>query len=97
MYRFDGLVFSPSSELPGSIKTRSHQVKNFLRYLPAGVAALRRGGDFDTSYTAMWRHYADCILNGATPACTLSDGRAALAVVLGCFDSITSGSAVAIS
>jgi myo-inositol 2-dehydrogenase/D-chiro-inositol 1-dehydrogenase len=97
LYRFDGLVFSPSAELPGSIKTRSHQVMNFLRYLPAGVAALRRGGDFDTTYTAMWSHYADCILKGATPACTLSDGRAATAVVLACFDSISSGCAVALS
>ena len=97
LYRFDGLVFSPRAALPGSIKTRIHLLKNFLRHLPAGVAALRHGGDFDTSYPAMWRHYADCLLNSATPACTLGDGKASLVVVLACLDSIASGSAVSLS
>jgi predicted dehydrogenase len=97
LYRFDGLVFSPRAGLPGSIKTRGREVMNFLQQLPAGVHAIRRGGDFDASYIAMWRHYIDCIRKGAQPACTLGDGRAAISVVEACFESISTGRAVEIS
>ena len=91
LYRFDGLSFTPHTALPGSIATRIEQTKNFVQSLPAGLSALRRGGDFDATYDAMWRHYADCILRDATPACTLSDGRASLAAALACLDSASSG------
>ncbi len=66
----------------------------FIHSLPAGLGALCHGGDFDSTYIAMWRHFADCILRDAAPICSLEDGRASLAVALACIDSAASGRAI---
>lgn len=97
LYRFEGLDFTPNTSLPGSIPTRIRQAGNFLRSLPAGLAAMRAGGDFDATYAAMWRHFADCLLRGATPLCGLADGRASLSVALACIESASAARAVSLS
>lgn len=96
MYRFDGLIFSSYESFPGSIGTRVHRALNTLKSLPSGIASMRRGGDFDISYTNMWRHFVDCINHAASPACTLGDGRAATAAALACQESMSSGRAVTV-
>jgi predicted dehydrogenase len=93
-YRFDGLQFTPRGTLTGGGANRVRRCAGFLRSLPLGLAAARRGGDFNASYAAMWRHWADCLLRDATPGCTLTDGRAAVAVALACRESAATGRTV---
>ncbi|MCC7175715.1 MAG: Gfo/Idh/MocA family oxidoreductase [Bryobacterales bacterium] len=97
LYRFDGLRFVPHTTYPGSLSSRLRQASGFLRALPAGFAALRHGGGFGGTYKAMWRHFAACLLRGETPACTLRDGRAAVAVALACVESARSGKAAPVA
>ena len=80
--------------MPGSAASRARQAANLVASLPAGVAASRYGGDFDASYVAMWKHFAECVRGGAKPLCTLMDGRAAVAVSHACLESVSNGSAV---
>ena len=94
LYRFDGLWFSGRDDLPGSIGVRVKRFTHFLRSLPAGIAAISRGGEFDACYAAMWRHLGDCVLNGAQPLCGLEDGRAAVSVSLAAQESVSTGRAV---
>lgn len=87
LYRFDGLHLTGRGELPGAIGSRVREAARFLAALPSGAAAFRRGGGFDSSYAAMWRHFADCCRGTAQPLCTLSDGVAAVAAALACRES----------
>ncbi len=87
LYRFDGLHLTRRDQLPGSISTRLREASRFLRALPSGLGALRRGGGFDATYLAMWRHFADCCRGAAEPLCTIADGRAAVAATLACLES----------
>ncbi len=96
LYRFDGLEVVPYGSLPGSAATRIRNAVNSVRSLPGGLAALRRGGEFDATYVSMWRHFAGCILRGGTPACTLEDGRAAVATAAACVESARSGRTMAV-
>lgn len=84
LYRFDGLQLTNRGELPGSIRTRIFHAARFIQALPSGLNALRRGGGFDSSYPAMWRHFAECCRGTAQPLCSLSDGTAAVAASLAC-------------
>ncbi len=84
LYRFDGLHFTGRGELPGAIGVRLREAARFFAALPSGVAALQRGGGFDSSYAAMWRHFADCCRGTAQPLCSLTDGVAAVAASLAC-------------
>lgn len=79
-YRFDGLQFTPRGRLPGSGGGRLRRCANLLGSLPAAVAAARHGGEFNSSYAVMFRHWADVLLCGVPPGCTLSDGKAALPI-----------------
>ena len=87
LYRFDGLHLTSRGEYPGSLSFRVREVARFLRALPAGVGEFRRGGGFDASYSAMWRHFAGCCRGGAKPLCTLDDGMAAVRAVFACLES----------
>ncbi len=84
LYRFDGLHLTHRHEYPGSIRTRLNEASRFLRALPEGLKSLRRGGGFDATYVAMWRHFAACCRGEAEPLCSLADGRAAVAAALAC-------------
>jgi predicted dehydrogenase len=90
-YHFDGLeVLSPAST-PGDVPTRLRQAAHFLTELPAGIASMRRGGEFLASYEAEWRHFLDAIRYDAPVGCTLHDGRRALDVILAAIASSTLG------
>lgn len=97
LYRFDGLRFMPHDALPGDLRARRAALTNFVGALPAGLASMRRGGDFDACFVSMWRHFADCIRTDARPLCELVDGRAAVAAQLAAQASIDTGRAVAVS
>ncbi len=96
LYRFDGLEVVPRNSLPGSAATRVRNAINSVCSLPQGLAAFRRGGEFDATYRSMWRDFARCILRGAAPACTLEDGRAAVAAAAACVESARCGRAVSV-
>jgi myo-inositol 2-dehydrogenase / D-chiro-inositol 1-dehydrogenase len=97
LYRFDGLEFTPRGTLPGSGRKRMRQWANLLRSLPAGLAAARHGSDFDAAYNGIWRHWADCLLHDAAPACTPADGKAAVAAAIACIQSASTGKTVQVS
>jgi predicted dehydrogenase len=80
LYRFDGLQVMPHSAYDGSLGWRTRQLAHSLAGLPRMLATATRGAEFDRSYTAMWNHFADCTQGLADPACTLTDGRAAVEV-----------------
>ncbi len=80
--QFDGFEQLARQETSGGIGPRLRQLKQFARELPGGVASMRRLGDYGDSYREMWRHMIACVRDGADPACTLEDGRAALQAVL---------------
>jgi predicted dehydrogenase len=90
-YEFDGLEFIPTSTFPGSIGRRLRRMASTIAFLREGLPNLRRGGDFVATYLHVWEHFADCVRNGATPACTLQDGRHAVQVALAALESIESG------
>ena len=96
-YRFDGLEYVSSSQLPGSIRSRIRKMANTLRDLPLGISKMGQGGDFIVSYRAEWRHFIDCIQRDAQPECTLEDGRRALQVVLAVIASASLGEAVRVA
>lgn len=82
LYRFDGLQFFPHDAYPGSIAVRiQHGVKSLLS-LPGLVEDSRSGGAFQATFTACWKGFAEAILAGRPPLCTLEDGRRALELAL---------------
>lgn len=84
LYRFDGLRLRQSGELPGNLRTRLDDLANLVRFLPAGLRTALHGGGFDSTYAAMWSHFAQCVRDGTQPLCTAADGRAAVAAALMC-------------
>ncbi|MCX7823936.1 MAG: Gfo/Idh/MocA family oxidoreductase [Verrucomicrobiae bacterium] len=95
--RFDGFEFLPAGTAPGEIGPRLARLRNFLRELPGGLAAMRRGGDYFGSYRAEWLHFRDVVRRGASSECTLDDGRRALQVVLAAAQSLNSGAPVRVA
>lgn len=96
-YRTDGLELRSVEELPGSPATRVRRMADSLRQLGANVGELRRGGAFDCSYDAEWRHFAGAVRGDIEPASTLEDGRRALQVVLAVLESSSTGRSVAVN
>jgi len=96
MYRFDGLRFLPHSTYDGSPGWRVRQAAHSLGSVARMIATAGRGGEFDRTYAAMWRHFAECALGRATPACTLADGRAAVDIALAAVESAACGRPVAV-
>ena len=93
-YRFDGLVYSPQGNLPGTGRERVGALVRTVRELPVGLAQLRYGGDVLASYREEWRHFLGAICDDFPVHCTVDDGRRALAVILGAMASASSGRAV---
>ena len=91
MYRSDGLRFMPHSTYEGSLGWRARTLARGLAGVPRMLAAAAGGGEFDRTYAAMWRHFADCAAGRSTPACTIADGRAAVDVARAAIDSLARG------
>ena len=84
LYRFDGLRLRQAHELPGSPLVRLKDAMRTLRLLPSGLGQAFNGGGFESTYAAMWRHFARCVRRQTEPLCTAADGRAAVAAALMC-------------
>jgi myo-inositol 2-dehydrogenase / D-chiro-inositol 1-dehydrogenase len=85
--RVEGLAFYPAGSNPASPRARLRRIPEVLAALPRGLANLRSGGDFKTSYRTQWRHFLDAIQNDTPVECTLEDGRAALQIALASLES----------
>jgi myo-inositol 2-dehydrogenase / D-chiro-inositol 1-dehydrogenase len=81
-YRSDGLARSSLSDLPGAPRTRMRHAARAALALARASGEIRRGGVFDASYDAEWRHFAAAVRRGTRPECGLADGRRALEVAL---------------
>jgi predicted dehydrogenase len=76
---------------------RIRSIRRTLRELPAGIAGMRRLGDYGDSYRGMWQHVVDAIRSGAPAECNLEDGREALRIVLAAAAAAESGRPVRIA
>ncbi len=94
LYRFDGLEYFPSDGYPGDLRDRFVKAIQSLGKLPGAIRSLRTGGEFQTTFNGLWRHFADCILRDRPSQCTLQDGRASLKVALAAVESARSGAPV---
>jgi myo-inositol 2-dehydrogenase/D-chiro-inositol 1-dehydrogenase len=94
--RFDGLEYYPTATLPSAPSARLGRIVHFLRELPRALPRVRRAGDYRASYRDQWRHFVDCIRSGAPVACTLEDGRRALAAMLAAEESTVTKRPVAV-
>ena len=79
--RFDGFEWFGIGETRGMMGPRRRGLMRTARELPRGLATMRSLGDYGDSYRGQWQHLVDAVTHGATPECTLEDGRAALRVV----------------
>lgn len=93
-FRSDGLQIGSPLDHPGAPGTRVRRAVHRTRQLLANLGDIRRGGVFNRSYEAQWRHFAEVVRNGGQPACTLEDGRRALEVVLAAIEADGRGTRV---
>ena len=84
LYRFDRPLFSKGTDAVGGASFWLKQMLAFMKALPHGIQANRRGGEYQLSYAGSWTHFANCIKQGQLQADspTLADGRAALDIIL---------------
>jgi myo-inositol 2-dehydrogenase / D-chiro-inositol 1-dehydrogenase len=87
LYRFDGMEFFPHSTYPGDLKTRFRTALASVGSLPQAAPILQRGGDFQATFSGLWQHFSDCILNDLPSQCTLQDGKNAMRITLAAIQS----------
>lgn len=93
-YRFDGLEFSTTSDIPGNMPARIKGLMQFAKQLPQAISTLRQGGDWYQSYVEEWRHFVTSIRTGRRTECGLEDGRRALAIALAAMESAATGKTI---
>jgi len=91
LYRFDGMEFHPHSTYPGNLAGRVKKTLSSLASLPQAIPIMRRGGDFQATFSGLWEHFADCILRDQPSDCTLEDGRSGIEAALAAIESFRSG------
>jgi predicted dehydrogenase len=84
--RFDGFRLT-GAEPPGSLRSRAGAARDSLADVRGSATAIRRGGDYRTTYEELWRRFAGSVRGGSEPTPSLADGRAALAIALRALDS----------
>jgi len=94
LHRFDGLEFIPLGSYTGKMKSRLRRTAGFFKELPLGLRQARLGGDYETSYRAMWQHFLDAIHDDTPVGCTLEDGRRSLQIALAAVESASTGKTV---
>ena len=93
-YRFDGLEFFPHSIYPGNIADRVKKTLAAVKELPHAIRTARLGGDFQSTFCGLWRHFLDCIRRDHPSECTLQDGKRAVEIALAAVKSASSGEPV---
>jgi len=96
-YRSDGLRLTSLSDLPGAPRTRLRRMISTTKQLATNLAEIRRGGVFDATYEAEWRHFITAIRGNGIPACNLDDGVRALQIVLAVAESASTGKPVKVT
>lgn len=96
-YRFDGLEFIGATRYPGDLGHRLRAGVAGLWSVVDALPALGQGGDFQATFVGLWRHFFDCVTRDETTACTLADGRQAVAVALATIESARTGKPVPVS
>jgi predicted dehydrogenase len=86
-YRVDGLEVYHTHELTGGIKQRIRRALRSIQQFPKSWRLSRRGGVFNEAYATEWTTFFDCIRHDRPPACSLEDGRRALAVAVAATES----------
>jgi myo-inositol 2-dehydrogenase/D-chiro-inositol 1-dehydrogenase len=86
-YRTDGLEIYHTHDLTGGVKQRLRRAVKTIRDFPAAWRQSRRGGVFNEAYKTEWSTFIDCIRTDQTPACSLEDGRRALAIAVAATES----------
>jgi predicted dehydrogenase len=97
LYRSDGLELVGMGDLPGAPGTRVRRALAHGRQVLSNAGEIRRGGAFDASYELEWAAFARCVRGTEPPACTLEDGRRALAAALAAAQSVDTGEAVRVA
>ena len=90
-YRFDGYRHTPIGTAPGDIRTRVKEVADTLAELPRALLRPGLSSDYALTFRDEWRHFVDCIRNGRSPECTLTEGRRALEIVIAACCATTQG------
>jgi predicted dehydrogenase len=88
-YRYDGLrCFSGKNSAPTAfLRQATAKAASWSR----AVAAMKCGGEIFASYEAQWRHFLQCVRNGASVACSAEDGRRAVALAAAATESSLTG------
>lgn len=93
-YRYDGMVFTPKDQSPGSLKFR---ILNSLRstlQLPGAIRRMRQGGDTLLSYGEMWQDFVDGIAGKKTVDFNLQDSIHVIQCASAVLASMQTGQAV---
>jgi predicted dehydrogenase len=92
--QFDGFELLPATREDSAPRPRARRALATLRGLPRGLAELRAGGHFATSYAEQWRRFAAAVRAREAMAPTLEDGRRALHISLAAVESASTGTPV---
>ncbi len=93
-YCFDGLAFFPRAAYPGDLGNRLRDTAAAIAQFGQAIPSLRRGGDFQDSFRALWQHFVDCIRDDRQPDCSLLDGLRAVQTAIAACQSAHIGQAV---
>ncbi len=93
-YRYDGLQHSSRDKHDLTARLANAATKAMA--LPGAIARMRYGGEISASYHAQWRHFHECIQNGAPVGCTVEDGRRAVELAIAATESSLSGHSISL-
>ncbi len=91
---FDGFELLPQWREDSAPSARLRSALVTLRGLPRGLAELRTGGRFASSYAEQWRRFATAVRRSEAMAPTFEDGRRALEISLAAKQSASTGAPV---
>lgn len=80
--RYDGIMFTPTSSLPGDPGERINRVMSVLGSLPAMVTSHLGGGDLAKAFEREWWDFASAVRGGSEFRPGIEEGRAALAATI---------------
>jgi myo-inositol 2-dehydrogenase/D-chiro-inositol 1-dehydrogenase len=96
LIRFEGLELYPAGTMASDPRQRLARLVHFAAELPRALPRIHKSGDYRTSYRDQWRHFVDCVRNGAPMQSTLDDARPALRAMLAGMESARTGRTVAV-
>lgn len=89
LLEYDGLTYIPAGRHPGDVRVRLRRFRDSVSGLPAGLSALRAGGEYATSFARQWHRFLEAVRGYGPVDCSLEDGRRALEIALATVESST--------